>query len=78
MIYQFNQYFWSAKFLAVASMVLLTFVYVFPAYALGPVVNTAVDENDSSCVDGDCSLRDAIETANPGETITFNNRHYWK
>ncbi len=39
--------------------------------AAGPVVNTQLDENDHSCSDGDCSLRDAIETAADGETITL-------
>jgi CSLREA domain-containing protein len=34
-------------------------------------VNTAIDENDGSCADGDCSLRDAIAAANPGDTINF-------
>jgi CSLREA domain-containing protein len=42
-----------------------------PALAAGPVVNTNVDENDGECVTT-CSLRDAIATANPGETITFD------
>jgi len=41
------------------------------ALAAGPVVNTHLDENDHSCSDGDCSLRDAIETAAAGETVTF-------
>mgnify|MGYP000903248679 CR=1 FL=1 len=40
--------------------------------AAGPVVNTAVDESDGSCTDGDCSLRDAIATAANGDTITFD------
>jgi CSLREA domain-containing protein len=44
-----------------------------PVYAQGPVVNTALDENDSNCNDGDCSLRDAIQTAVAGETVTFDN-----
>ena len=35
-------------------------------------VNTLVDENDGSCSDGDCSLRDAIQVANPGATIRFS------
>lgn len=34
-------------------------------------VNTDVDENDGSCSDGDCSLRDAIAVASPGDTIVF-------
>jgi CSLREA domain-containing protein len=34
-------------------------------------VDTDVDENDGSCSDGDCSLRDAIATAISGDTIVF-------
>ncbi len=36
------------------------------------MVNTLVDENDGSCNDGDCSLRDAIQVASPGGTIRFS------
>ena len=36
------------------------------------IVNTLIDENDNSCGDGDCSLRDAIITSSSGDTITFN------
>lgn len=46
-----------------------------PTEAATYTVNTVVDENDGSCGDGDCSLRDAIiETNNnPGpDTINFN------
>ncbi|MFZ5809940.1 MAG: choice-of-anchor Q domain-containing protein [Chloroflexota bacterium] len=35
-------------------------------------VNTLTDENDGSCNDGDCSLRDAIQVANSGDTIRFS------
>ena len=35
-------------------------------------VDTLVDENDHSCSEGDCSLRDAIETAAPEDTIEFD------
>ncbi len=35
-------------------------------------VNTLADENDGSCSDGDCSLRDAIQVAGSGDTITFS------
>jgi len=35
-------------------------------------VNTLADENDGSCGDGDCSLRDAIQAASPGDTIRFS------
>ncbi|MEW5870606.1 MAG: PKD domain-containing protein [Chloroflexota bacterium] len=34
-------------------------------------VDTEIDESDGSCVDDDCSLRDAIDVANPGDTINF-------
>jgi CSLREA domain-containing protein len=42
-----------------------------PVHAATIVVNTVVDENDGSCTDADCSLRDAIATAAPGDTIVF-------
>ncbi len=42
-----------------------------PALADGPVVNTIADENDGSCSDSDCSLRDAIALAASGDTILF-------
>jgi CSLREA domain-containing protein len=51
-------------------MVMLGLILALPVYAAGPVVDTAVDENDGSCA-GDCPLRDAIATANSGDTITF-------
>jgi CSLREA domain-containing protein len=35
-------------------------------------VDTLNDENDGSCSDGDCSLRDAIQVAAAGDTINFN------
>ena len=46
-----------------------------PTEAATYTVDTVVDENDGSCSDGDCSLRDAIILANnnPGpDTINFN------
>ena len=43
-----------------------------PIYASTITVNTLIDENDKSCSDGDCSLRDAIYKARPGDTINFN------
>jgi CSLREA domain-containing protein len=45
-----------------------------PTEAATYTVNTVVDENDGSCSDGDCSLRDAIILANnPGpDIISFN------
>lgn len=35
------------------------------------VVNIQNDENDSNCYDGDCSLRDALETISDGDSIWF-------
>ena len=35
-------------------------------------VDTLSDENDGSCSNGDCSLRDAIEVAAGGDTIDFS------
>ena len=32
-------------------------------------VTTVVDEADGSCTDGDCSLRDAVSSALPGDTV---------
>ena len=42
------------------------------AHAATLTVNTLLDENDGSCSDGDCSLRDAIQVATAGDTITFS------
>lgn len=45
------------------------------AHAASLVVDTLVDENDWSCSDGDCSLRDAIAIANwngVSDSITFS------
>ena len=75
MKYQFNRHLRIVKFLVLTGIIFSTFVYTYPAYAQGPVVDTAVDENDGSCVDGDCSLRDAIAVASPGETITFDSNY---
>ncbi len=36
------------------------------------IVNTTVDENDGSVVDGDVSLRDAIAAASAGDQIEFD------
>jgi CSLREA domain-containing protein len=35
-------------------------------------VNTLIDESDSSCADGNCSLRDAVAAAQPGDSINFS------
>jgi len=47
-------------------------VFITPAHASTLTVNTLVDENDGSCTNGDCSLRDAINTSNTNDTITFS------
>jgi CSLREA domain-containing protein len=43
------------------------------ANAATHTVNTAVDEQDGSCSDGDCSLRDAVALAVDGDTISFHS-----
>ena len=43
-----------------------------PAHAAPLTVDTLIDEDDGSCIDGDCSLRDAVATAANGDTITFS------
>jgi CSLREA domain-containing protein len=54
---------------------LLMAMLIFPpprvVHAATITVTKLADENDHSCTDGDCSLRDAIETAAPNDTITF-------
>jgi len=35
-------------------------------------VDTLLDENDASCSDGDCALRDAIQVATASDTISFS------
>ena len=42
------------------------------AHAATQTVNTLTDENDGSCLDGDCSLRDAIAVSADNDTITFS------
>ena len=41
------------------------------ALTADPIVTTATDEQDGSCNDGSCSLRDAVAVATGGSTITF-------
>ena len=56
-------------------VVMLSLVPALPANASTFTVTSTSDENDGSCSDGDCSLRDAIILANnnPGaDTIQFN------
>lgn len=43
-----------------------------PVSAASYTVNTLADENDGSCGDGDCSLRDAVALAAPGSVIDFS------
>jgi len=42
------------------------------AHAATFTVNTADDHNDGVCNAGDCTLREAINAANAGDTISFN------
>ena len=42
-----------------------------PIHAAIFTVNTSADEQDNTCSDGDCSLRDAINIAATGDTIVF-------
>jgi CSLREA domain-containing protein len=51
---------------------LLAFGWMKPARAANITVDTLLDENDGSCSDGDCSLRDAIQLANADDTIDFS------
>ncbi len=44
-----------------------------PAYAQGPVVNTALDNESDTCAVNNCTLREAIADAAAGDTITFNS-----
>jgi CSLREA domain-containing protein len=43
-----------------------------PARASTLTVDTLTDEEDGSCLDGDCSLRDAVAAAANNDTITFS------
>jgi len=43
-----------------------------PAHASTLTVDTLTDEADGSCIDGDCSLRDAVAAAINNDTITFS------
>jgi CSLREA domain-containing protein len=53
-------------------VLLVAFGWISTAQAAIITVNTSVDEQDGSCSDGDCSLRDAIQLANPDDTINFS------
>ena len=52
-------------------LILIIFSTATPklAQAATLTVNTLIDENDGSCSDVDCSLRDAIQVAAAGDTI---------
>ncbi|NWF64769.1 MAG: CSLREA domain-containing protein, partial [Chloroflexi bacterium] len=64
----------SIHLLMLAAMLagLLSLTPAQPVRAASLVVDTLVDENDGSCVDGDCSLRDAVAFAGGGDVITFS------
>jgi CSLREA domain-containing protein len=61
-------------FVSIIFSILISFSLVTPEHAQAAtlIVNTLTDENDGSCSDGDCSLRDAIQVATAGDTITFS------
>ena len=60
---------------------LVTFMFIAAAASLpthaapaaAPIVTTLDDEQDGSCSDGDCSLRDAINLVPEDTTITFGD-----
>ncbi len=60
--------------IAIALILALIPLVVFlplPALTATITVDTLTDESDGSCIDGDCSLRDAIAVATAGDTINF-------
>ena len=67
--------------LILLSVVIMTLLLIVPqlvqaeSHTASPtaqwIVNTAVDESDGSCSDGDCSLRDALAVAVNDDNITF-------
>jgi len=61
-------------FVSLILFMLIVFGVVTPNHAQAAMltVNTLIDENDGSCSDGDCSLRDAIQVAAAGDTINFS------
>ena len=56
----------------VSMLVIFSMVSQKQAQAATLIVNTLIDENDGNCSDGDCSLRDAIQVAAAGDTISFS------
>jgi len=61
--------------LAAALAVTVLGLTAAPAQAATVVVNTTVDQSLDDC-SVTCSLRDAVATANPGDTITIPAGHY--
>ena len=52
--------------------ILAMFLGVDTVHAATITVDTLIDENDHSCSDGDCSLRDAVESSSAGDVINFS------
>lgn len=50
--------------------------FIAPSQAATIAVTTTLDENDGSCLDDDCSLRDALATAVYGDTIHIPSGDY--
>lgn len=50
--------------------------FIAPSQAATIAVTTTLDENDGSCLDDDCSLRDALATAVSGDTIHIPSGDY--
>src|SRR5690606_2384139 len=50
--------------------------FIAPSQAATIAVTTTLDENDGSCLDDDCSLRDALATAVSGDTILIPSGDY--
>lgn len=72
---RFLSFWFSAMLLAVMLTIALSVARASPSTVLKTstlTVNTLVDENDGSCSDGDCSLRDAVQVAAAGDTIDFS------
>jgi CSLREA domain-containing protein len=56
----------------ILALVPLVVILPLPALTATITVDTLTDESDGSCIDGDCSLRDAIAVAVAGDTINFD------
>ncbi len=57
------------NFNLVRALCALSLLVTLPLQAADINVDTTVDESDGSCADGDCSLRDAIDTAAAGDRV---------